>query len=147
MRYTVKPHDVCPTSLSFDLEGDVVRNVEFTRGRNGNLKAISKLSRRHDRRPDLQYPARQYLRLQRYILRRPAGPGSAPVLRGEPEIISSFPCETQEFLHFFCDPFIFVIEDLPPGLHLKSADPKRGQPFLALFPAGWYRQKRDSRIF
>ena len=43
MRYTVKPHDVCPTSLSFDLEGDVVRNVEFTRGCNGNLKAISKL--------------------------------------------------------------------------------------------------------
>ena len=27
----------------FDLEGDVVRNVEFTRGCNGNLKAISKL--------------------------------------------------------------------------------------------------------
>ncbi|MDO4269150.1 MAG: TIGR03905 family TSCPD domain-containing protein [Eubacteriales bacterium] len=43
MRYTVKPHDVCPTSLSFDLEGDVVKNVEFVRGCNGNLKAISKL--------------------------------------------------------------------------------------------------------
>lgn len=43
MRYTVKPHDICPTSLSFDLEGDVVKNVEFTRGCDGNLKAISKL--------------------------------------------------------------------------------------------------------
>lgn len=43
MRYTVKPQNVCPTSLSFDLDGDIVRNVEFTRGCNGNLKAISKL--------------------------------------------------------------------------------------------------------
>lgn len=43
MRYTVKPQRVCPSSLSFDLEGDVVRNIEFTDGCNGNLKAISKL--------------------------------------------------------------------------------------------------------
>lgn len=43
MRYTVKPHDVCPSSLSFDLDGDVVRNVEFVNGCNGNLKAIGKL--------------------------------------------------------------------------------------------------------
>lgn len=43
MRYTVKPHAICPTSLSFDLEGDVVRNVEFTKGCDGNLKALSKL--------------------------------------------------------------------------------------------------------
>ena len=53
MRYTVKPHNVCAASLSFDLDGDVVRNVEFTRGCDGNLKAISKTGRRHDRRPDL----------------------------------------------------------------------------------------------
>ena len=33
MRYTVKPHNVCAASLSF----------EFTRGCDGNLKAISKL--------------------------------------------------------------------------------------------------------
>ena len=43
MRYTVKPRGVCPVSLSFDLEGDVVTNIEFERGCNGNLKAISKL--------------------------------------------------------------------------------------------------------
>ncbi|HIT65528.1 MAG TPA: TIGR03905 family TSCPD domain-containing protein [Candidatus Ventrimonas merdavium] len=43
MRYTVKPHNVCPTSISFDLEGNVVKNIEFVRGCNGNLKAISKL--------------------------------------------------------------------------------------------------------
>ena len=28
MRYTVKPHNVCAASLSFDLDGDVVRNVD-----------------------------------------------------------------------------------------------------------------------
>ena len=43
MRYTVKPERVCPKSLSFDLEGDVVKNVEFVDGCNGNLKAIGKL--------------------------------------------------------------------------------------------------------
>ena len=39
-------HEIhCKTaaSLSFDLDDDVVRNVEFTRGCDGNLKAISKL--------------------------------------------------------------------------------------------------------
>ena len=43
MRYTVKPQRVCPSSLSFNLEGDVVKNVEFVDGCNGNLKAIAKL--------------------------------------------------------------------------------------------------------
>lgn len=43
MNYSVKPEKVCPTDLSFDLEGNVVTNVEFTKGCNGNLKAISKL--------------------------------------------------------------------------------------------------------
>ncbi|MEY8338095.1 TIGR03905 family TSCPD domain-containing protein [Lachnospiraceae bacterium 62-35] len=43
MRYTVKPQGVCPSSLSFDLEGDIVRNVTFVNGCNGNLKAIGKL--------------------------------------------------------------------------------------------------------
>ncbi len=43
MRYTVKPQRVCPSSLSFDLDGNIVRNVEFVGGCNGNLKAVSKL--------------------------------------------------------------------------------------------------------
>ena len=43
MRYTVKPQKVCPSSISFDLEGNVVTNVAFEGGCNGNLKAISKL--------------------------------------------------------------------------------------------------------
>lgn len=43
MRYDVTPTGVCPTKISFDLNGDVVTNIEFTRGCNGNLKAISKV--------------------------------------------------------------------------------------------------------
>lgn len=43
MRYTVKPHRVCASSISFDLEGDVIKNVQFTGGCNGNLKAVSSL--------------------------------------------------------------------------------------------------------
>lgn len=43
MRYTVKPQRVCPSSLSFDLDGNVVTNIEFTDGCSGNLKAVSKL--------------------------------------------------------------------------------------------------------
>ena len=34
---------VCPSMLAFDLDGESVRNVQFTGGCNGNLKAIGKL--------------------------------------------------------------------------------------------------------
>ena len=34
---------VCSRSISFDIEGDVITNVSFLGGCNGNLKAISKL--------------------------------------------------------------------------------------------------------
>ena len=34
---------VCSTMISFDLDGDIVKNVSFTGGCNGNLKAVSKL--------------------------------------------------------------------------------------------------------
>lgn len=44
MRYEMKPQGVCPSMISFDLEGDVVTNIEFTRGCPGNLKAISKVA-------------------------------------------------------------------------------------------------------
>ncbi|MEG1848333.1 MAG: TIGR03905 family TSCPD domain-containing protein [Lachnospiraceae bacterium] len=43
MKYEVKPQKVCPSKLTFDLEGDIVTNIEFTDGCKGNLKAISKL--------------------------------------------------------------------------------------------------------
>ena len=43
MRYEVRPQNVCARMITFDLEGDGVKNVAFTGGCNGNLKAVSKL--------------------------------------------------------------------------------------------------------
>ena len=41
--YDYKTEYTCSQLISFDLEGDVVRNVSFMNGCNGNLKAISKI--------------------------------------------------------------------------------------------------------
>lgn len=38
-----KTKNVCASQIQFDLEGNVVTNVSFLGGCNGNLKAISKL--------------------------------------------------------------------------------------------------------
>ena len=43
MDYQFRPRGVCAMQISFHLEGDVVTNVKFTGGCNGNLKAIGKL--------------------------------------------------------------------------------------------------------
>ncbi len=43
MKHTYIPRGVCPTKLEFELEGDVVKNINFSGGCNGNLKAMSSL--------------------------------------------------------------------------------------------------------
>ena len=43
MKYTYYPEGVCSVRIDFEIEGDVIRNVVFTGGCNGNLKAIGKL--------------------------------------------------------------------------------------------------------
>lgn len=43
MKYTYKTKSVCAVQIEFDLEGDIVKNIKFYGGCNGNLKAISKL--------------------------------------------------------------------------------------------------------
>ncbi len=43
MRHIYKTRNTCSTQITFNLEGNVVTNVEFTGGCNGNLKAIQKL--------------------------------------------------------------------------------------------------------
>lgn len=43
MDYVYEPENVCSMEIRFSLEGDVVRNISFTGGCNGNLKAISRL--------------------------------------------------------------------------------------------------------
>ena len=42
-KYSYKTKDVCSQQINFELDGDIVRNIEFIGGCNGNLKAISKL--------------------------------------------------------------------------------------------------------
>ena len=41
--FTYKTAGVCAQAIEFDLDGDIVKNITFYGGCNGNLKAISKL--------------------------------------------------------------------------------------------------------
>ena len=43
MTYEYKTKGTCSSRITFDLDGDVVRNVKFTGGCNGNLKGIGAL--------------------------------------------------------------------------------------------------------
>lgn len=43
MEYTFNPQMVCSTRIQFDINDDVITNVRFTNGCNGNLKAVAKL--------------------------------------------------------------------------------------------------------
>ena len=43
MRFNYKTQGVCSQVISFDIEGNVVTNIEFYGGCSGNLRAISKL--------------------------------------------------------------------------------------------------------
>lgn len=43
MEYTYKTKGTCSTHIVLDVEDDVIRNVSFSGGCNGNLQGISKL--------------------------------------------------------------------------------------------------------
>ncbi len=43
MRYSYDTKGTCAMEIQFDLDGNVVHNIQFYGGCNGNLKAISKL--------------------------------------------------------------------------------------------------------
>ena len=43
MDYTYKTSMVCSQEINFHIEGNVITNISFLGGCNGNLKAISKL--------------------------------------------------------------------------------------------------------
>lgn len=43
MRYDYKTESVCSQVISFDINDDVITNIDFMGGCNGNLKAIAKL--------------------------------------------------------------------------------------------------------
>lgn len=43
MKHSYKTKNTCSTKITFDLDGDIVTNIVFTGGCNGNLQAIQKL--------------------------------------------------------------------------------------------------------
>lgn len=43
MNYSYKTKGVCSQVINFDIDGDVITNISFIGGCNGNLKAVSKL--------------------------------------------------------------------------------------------------------
>ena len=43
MKYSYKTEMTCSSRIDFDINGNVVTNISFIGGCNGNLKAISKL--------------------------------------------------------------------------------------------------------
>lgn len=43
MEYEYETKDVCSMKIKFNINGNVITNIEFYGGCNGNLKAISKL--------------------------------------------------------------------------------------------------------
>lgn len=43
MHYEYKTKNTCAQKISFDIDGNIIKNIEFYGGCNGNLKAISKL--------------------------------------------------------------------------------------------------------
>lgn len=43
MEYTYRTKGTCAVQIKFDLDGDIVKNVKFLGGCNGNLQGIAKL--------------------------------------------------------------------------------------------------------
>jgi len=44
MRYTYKTQGTCSTEIQFDINDNIISNISFKNGCNGNLKAISRLA-------------------------------------------------------------------------------------------------------
>lgn len=42
-KFTFTPHGVCSARIDFELDGDIVKNVQFTRGCSGNTQGVAKL--------------------------------------------------------------------------------------------------------
>ena len=43
MEYIYEPQGICPMQILFNIDDDIITNIHFIGGCNGNLKAISKL--------------------------------------------------------------------------------------------------------
>jgi len=45
MKYTYAPKGICPNLITFEIENDILKDISFNGGCNGNLTAISTLLR------------------------------------------------------------------------------------------------------
>jgi len=43
MKHVYTPKGICPTKIEFEIDGDILKNISFKGGCNGNLQAISSL--------------------------------------------------------------------------------------------------------
>ena len=43
MKYTYIPWGICPSEINMEIEGDIVKDVSFIGGCNGNLQALPRL--------------------------------------------------------------------------------------------------------
>lgn len=48
MKHTYQTKNTCAKEIEFELDGNIIHNVKFSGGCNGNLKAISKLTEGQD---------------------------------------------------------------------------------------------------
>lgn len=44
MTYTYKPHGVCSRGISFEIEDNIVKNIEFNGGCSGNTQGVAALA-------------------------------------------------------------------------------------------------------
>jgi uncharacterized protein (TIGR03905 family) len=44
MKYSYKTSGTCSVRIDFDLDGDVVRNIKFEKGCDGNLQAVARFA-------------------------------------------------------------------------------------------------------
>lgn len=43
-KYSYTPSGVCSVKIDFEVENDIVKNIQFTRGCNGNTQGIARLA-------------------------------------------------------------------------------------------------------
>ena len=73
MHFTYKTHGTCSSAIDFDVENNVLTNVVFTGGCNGNLKGIGSLVEGMNVDEVIRRLKGTPLRLERDLLPRPTG--------------------------------------------------------------------------
>ena len=73
MKHVYKPKGVCSSQVEFELEGNVVKNINFRGGCNGNLKAIAALAKLRQKNGKNKKNASNHLRIQKNFMFRSAG--------------------------------------------------------------------------